>query len=77
MSFFSVFHEHPSAPLMQSIWFFGTSYVAPNIDSVVCGGTSQVNNWDTTESLEDSKKIMDDIYEMFPSVIDAPKVWND
>lgn len=74
MSYLSVFHEHHSAPMIQSIWFFGTSYVIPNIDSVVCGGTSQVHNWDTTESIDDTKKILDDIYEMFPSVTDAPKV---
>jgi hypothetical protein len=42
----------------------------------VCGGTSQVHNWDTSESIDDTRKIMDDIYEMFPSVTDAPKVWN-
>jgi hypothetical protein len=29
------------APLMKNIWFYGTSYVIPNIDTVVIGGTSQ------------------------------------
>ena len=70
-----MFDEYIRAPSVQSIWFFGTSYVIPNIDSVVCGGTSQVDNWDTSESIEDTKRIMDDIHDIFPSVIDAPKVW--
>lgn len=36
-----------------------------------------MHNWNTSESVDDSKKIMDDINEMFPSVTDTPKVWND
>jgi len=62
------------APWMNNIWFFGspTRYIIPNVDTVVLGGTAQKNNWDTSSSREDINNILDDIYEVFPSMQDAP-----
>ena len=28
------------APWIKDVWFFGSSYVIPNVDSVVLGGTT-------------------------------------
>lgn len=53
---------------MQSIYFFGTSYIIPNVDTIVCGGTAQINDWNTKISDPDTKKIMGDIYECFPEM---------
>lgn len=59
---------------MQSIWFWGTSYIIPNMETIVCGGTAQVDDWNLTESSEDTKKIMGDICALFPSLVEAPLV---
>ena len=59
---------------MQSVWFWNTSYIIPNMDTVVCGGTAQVDDWNLTESIDDTKTIMDDICALFPSLIQAPVV---
>jgi D-amino-acid oxidase len=65
------------APWINNVWFFGTSYIIPNVDTVVLGGTAQKGNWDTTVSLADTEKILGDIAEVFPSIRDAPieNVW--
>lgn len=65
------------APWMNSVVFWGTSYIIPNVDSVVLGGTAQRGNWDTTASVADTKKILDDVCELFPAMRGAPieKVW--
>ena len=44
------------------------------MDTVVCGGTAQVNDWNTEPSDIDTKIIMDDIIECFPAMKDAPVV---
>jgi glycine/D-amino acid oxidase-like deaminating enzyme len=62
------------APLLQSIWFYGTSYIIPNIDTVVCGGTAQKDDWNTIVSEEDTVTIMTDIAELIPSLAKAPVV---
>ena len=59
---------------MESIFFYGTTYIIPNMDTVVCGGTAQVNDWNTEPSDIDTKIIIDDIIECFPSMKDAPVV---
>ena len=59
---------------MQCIWFWNTSYIIPNMDTIVCGGTAQEDDWNLTESIDDTKKIMGDICERFPSLIQAPVV---
>jgi glycine/D-amino acid oxidase-like deaminating enzyme len=58
---------------MNNVWFFGspTRYIIPNVDAVVLGGTAQKGNWDTSSSREDIKSILDDIYDVFPSMQDA------
>lgn len=56
---------------MKNVYFFGTSYVIPNVDSVVIGGTTQKGDWNTNVSLDDTKKILDDICEVFPAFRDA------
>ena len=65
---------HISAPLMQSVWFWNTSYIIPNMDTIVCGGTAQVDDWNLTESVDDTKTIMEDICALFPSITQAPVV---
>ena len=52
---------------MQNIYFFGSSYIIPNMDTIVCGGTAQLD-WDRNVSESDTKKIMDDIFEYFPEM---------
>ena len=59
---------------MQSIWFYGTSYIIPNVDTVVCGGTAQKDDWSTAVSEDDTKTIMSDITGLFPSLAEAPVV---
>lgn len=61
------------APWMSNVWFFGTPtrYIIPNVDAVVLGGTAQKDNWDTSSSRDDIKSILDDIYDVFPSMQDA------
>lgn len=40
-----------SAPWVKHFYFAGLkSYVLPNVDTVVLGGTTQKNSWDTTVS---------------------------
>jgi len=62
------------APLMKNIWFYGTSYVIPNIDTVVIGGTSQKGDWSTDVSLEDTGAILKGVREAFPSLADKTVV---
>ena len=59
---------------MQSIFFFRTSYIIPNMDTVVCGGTAQKDNYNLEASEEDTLKIRGDISSVFPDVKDAPVV---
>ena len=65
------------APWMNNIFFWGTSYIIPNLDSVVLGGTAQRGNWDTSVYQSDTDKILSDVYELFPSMKVAPidNVW--
>ena len=62
------------APWMNNVWFFGTSYIIPNVDSVVLGGTTQKDNWNTNVSLDDTETIISNISEVFPSIRNAPIV---
>lgn len=65
------------APWIKNVWFFGTSYIIPNVDTVVLGGTAQKGDWSTEASQRDTDKILRDVYSLFPSLQDAPiaKVW--
>ena len=60
------------APWMNNVMFWGTSYIIPNVDTVVLGGTAQIGNYDTTPSEADTRKILDDVCELFPAMRDAP-----
>ena len=62
------------SPWMNNVWFFGTSYIIPNVDNVVLGGTAQKGDWSTQVSLADTDKILGDIYQLFPSMKNAPLV---
>ena len=47
-------------PSLTSVWFFGTGYIIPQMTCVVLGGATQKrNDWNTTVSLQDTKKIID------------------
>lgn len=59
---------------MKNIWFFGSSYIIPQLDSVVLGGTAQRGDWNTNVDLADTERIVDNIAKLFPSVRDAPIV---
>eukprot|EP01035_Chromulina_nebulosa_P018485 gene18485-24198_t len=65
------------APWIKSVWFFGSSYIIPNIDNVVIGGTAQKGDWNTNASLQDTERIISGVAEIFPSIRDAPieSVW--
>ena len=59
------------APWIKSSCTFGQSYVIPNMESLVIGGTGQKGDWNVGESTEDSRSIIDGVCEMFPSLRDA------
>ena len=59
------------APWINNVWFFGTSYIIPNVDSIVVGGTAQKGDFNTIVDLNDSSKILNDVYKIFPSLQDA------
>lgn len=65
------------APWMKAFWNFGLSYVIPNVDTVVLGGTAQVGDYNTGLSEEDTQMILDRVCELFPAIRDAPveRVW--
>lgn len=56
------------APWIKASCTFGSSYIIPNVDSVVIGGTGQKGNWNTDESSSDSKKILDGVSQIFPGL---------
>lgn len=59
------------------MWLFGSSYIIPNVDTVVLGGTADKGNWSTDVSLTDTKTIFSKIAEVFPSLAEAPleNIW--
>lgn len=69
------------APWMNSIWFWGPdhrkSYIIPNVDSVVLGGTAEKGNWDITPSIRETERILSDVCEVFPAFRQAQieNVW--
>lgn len=59
---------------MKNVWFFGSSYIIPNVDTVVLGGTAQKGDWNTNVDLKDTERILNDICEVFPALRTAPIV---
>lgn len=59
------------APWMKNIWFWGKSYIIPNLDNVVCGGTADYGEWDVTPSLSETTRILNDISHIFPAFQNA------
>ena len=59
---------------MKAVWFFGTSYIIPNVDTVVLGGTAQKGDWNLNVDLRDTEAILDNIARVFPAIRDAPIV---
>lgn len=59
------------APWIRAVWGFGTSYIIPNMDSVVLGGTAQRHDSNINPTLVDSETILADIYVLFPSLQEA------
>ena len=59
------------APWMKNIWFWGKSYIIPNIDNVVCGGTADYGEWSTSPSLSETARIINDISHIFPAFQNA------
>ena len=66
-----------TAPWFNNVFFWGSSYIIPNVDSVVLGGTAQRDDWDTTPREADTRKILQDVCELFPAFREAPlqSVW--
>jgi D-amino-acid oxidase len=62
------------APHIQSIWFFGRSYIIPNMDNCVIGGTAQKGDFNTGVSTQDTSDILDGVCELFPAIRTAPIV---
>jgi glycine/D-amino acid oxidase-like deaminating enzyme len=56
------------APWIKTSCTFDSSYVIPNVNSLVIGGTGQKGDWNTDPSEEDSQKILDGVCGMFPSL---------
>jgi D-amino-acid oxidase len=65
------------APWIKAFWQFGSSYMIPNVDSVVVGGTAQVGDYNTEISDVDTKAILDGACSVFPALREAviEKVW--
>jgi len=59
------------APWVKTSCTFGSSYVIPNVNSLVVGGTGQVGNWSTEPSVADTEAILNGVSEMFPSLRQA------
>lgn len=55
------------APWMKNIWFWGDSYIIPNIDTVVLGGTAGKGDWNTVPTLSETARILNDVCELFPA----------
>ena len=62
---------------MKNVWSFDSSYIIPNVDSVVLGGTADKGNFDTAVSHADTTRILDGICDLFPAIRSAPveSVW--
>ncbi len=56
---------------MKAVWFFGSSYIIPNVDTVVLGGTAQKGDWNTNVDLRDTETILSNISKVFPAIRDA------
>jgi hypothetical protein len=56
------------APWMKNVWFWGKSYIIPNVDNIVIGGTQEKGCWDTTPSITDTNRILNDVGELFPAL---------
>ncbi|KAL3153224.1 hypothetical protein ABBQ38_011974 [Trebouxia sp. C0009 RCD-2024] len=64
-----------SAPWVKHFYFAGLkSYILPNVDTVVLGGTTQKNSWDTTVSQEDKEVILNNVCKLVPSLKHAKSV---
>ena len=65
------------SPHTKACYFFDDSYIIPNLDWVVVGGTAQKGNWSTDNSIADTKRILDDVCNVFPSIGQLPvhSVW--
>ena len=59
------------APWVNNVFFWGSSYIIPNVDSVVLGGTAQRDDWDTNPREADTAKILADVCDLFPAMKDA------
>mmetsp|Transcript_25360 Transcript_25360/g.34885 ORF Transcript_25360/g.34885 Transcript_25360/m.34885 type:complete len:146 (-) Transcript_25360:13-450(-) len=61
-----------SAPWVKDVWFFGTSYVIPNVDSVVLGGTAQKGDFDLRVRASDTARILQNVSQVLPALKTAP-----
>lgn len=59
------------APWLQSVWHFGTSYIIPQIDTCVIGGTAEKGLWDTNPSFETTQTLLTNASEIFPGITTA------
>ncbi|MEW5320000.1 MAG: hypothetical protein WDW38_011105 [Sanguina aurantia] len=59
------------APWVTQGLFGGSSYIIPNRNCVILGGTGQIGNWSTEVSLEDKAAIWEGCCELLPSLRDA------
>lgn len=63
------------APWIKSIYFTDeTTYVIPNKDTVVLGGTGYIGNWDLEPNAEDRRGILERCTNMVPSLAEAKQV---
>lgn len=59
---------------MNNVWLWEKSYIIPNIDTVVLGGTTGRGDWSTLPSEEDTQRILHDACELFPAFKEAELV---
>ena len=65
------------APFIENIYFFNKSYLIPNVNSVVVGGTAQKGDWSTIPRQEDTDRILKDAIAFYPQIESATiqNVW--
>jgi len=60
-----------NAPWIKHAVMAGSHYILPNSDTVILGGTKQVGNWSREVNADDSRDIMDNCCDIYPSLRSA------
>lgn len=64
----------PSSKEMDCCIFFDNDYVIPNVDNIVVGGTTQVDNWNDKSDKQDTEDILGRVNSVIPDLQSATVV---